>query len=236
MNTLRRQPVSRPKVALGALAGAIVLAAIVLLAEWLRPGAGLGASPITPELDADPRVAVACEAPHPREGLRPAAPANPRAVEVTSTQLYDCPTTWDGRAVRFTGEAVGGVLRRGDEAWLQLNDDPYSGEGGPLPFHRDFRGGNGGVGVLVPATLADRIESVGGPRRRGDVVQIAGVFHRVDAATSEVAIIRAVELTVLRRGEPVTAPVEPRRVAVAAILGTLAGALLLVHAQVRRRR
>lgn len=235
MNQLRRQPVSRGKVALGALAGVVVVVAVVLLGEWLRPGR-LPGTPITPELDADPRVAVECEAPAPREGLREAAPEGRPPTDVSSTELYDCPTVWDGRRVRFTGEVVGGVLQRGPEAWLQINDDVYSGEAGPLPFHRDFRGGNGGVGVLVPIGLIERIESVGGPGRRGDVVTVSGEFRRVDGPTSEVAIIRARQLEIVRHGEAVTQPVEPRRVAVATVLTGLAAALLILEWRIRRRR
>lgn len=235
MSQLRHRPVSRGKVALGAAAGVVVVVAIILLAEWLRPG-DLPGSPITPELDADPRVAVECEAPPPREGLREEAPEGRPATDVSSSELYDCPTVWDGRRVRFTGEVVGGVLQRGQEAWLQVNDDVYSGEPGPLPFHRDFRGGNGGVGVLVPIGLIERIEHVGGPGRRGDLVTVSGEFHRVDPQSNEVAIIRARVLEVVRPGQAVTQPVEPRRVAVATVLSGLAAALVVLQWRVRRRR
>lgn len=235
MSTLRRQPVSRPKVALGVVAGLCVLAAIVLMAEWLRPGAGLPTSSITPELDADPRVAITCEAPPPREGLREAAPRQRVAEEVTSSELYDCPTVWDGRPVRFTGEVIGGILQRGEESWLQLNDDAYAGGTGPLPYHRDFRGGNGGVGVLVPTRLVGSIRHVGGPAAHGDVLEVTGVFHRVDRETGEIAIVRAATLRVVRPGGPVRQVVEPRRVAVASVLGALAVALMVLQWHRRRR-
>ena len=235
MSTLRRQPVSRAKVAVGALLALLALMLVIGMAEWLRPARGTPANPITAEHDADPRVAVECEAAPAREGRRDPAPRDARPRDVSSSELYDCPTVWDGRKVRFTGEVVGGVLQRGDRAWLQLNDDPYSLAPGPLPYHRDFRGGNGGVGVLVPVELAERIRLVGGPRFHGDIVRVTGVFHRVDLETREVAIVRADALRVLRPGAPLRPVVEPERVAVATVLGALAVSLLALQWRRSRR-
>lgn len=235
MSTLRRQPVSAAKVVLGTLVTLLLLGGVVLLAEWLRPGRGTPAGPITAEHDADPRVPVDCEAVPAREGRREQPPRDTRPRDVTSSELYDCPTVWDGRPVRFTGEVVGGILQRGDEAWLQLNDDPYSLPPGPLPYHRDFRGGNGGVGVLVPVRLIEPIRSVGGPRLHGDVVQVTGTFRRVDPPTREIAIVRADTLRVLRSGTPLRPSPAPERVAVGTVLGLLAAALLLYQWHLARR-
>lgn len=236
MSTLRRHPVSRGKVLVGALVAVAVIAAIVALSEWLRPARDFPAVPITPELDADPRLAVDCPEPHAREGAREQAPRTVRPVHVSSTDLYDCPTTWDGRAVRFTGEVVGAVLRRGDHAWLQLNDDVYAGGTGPLPFHREYRGGNSGVGVLVPVESIDAVRHVGGPAVRGDRVEVAGVFGRVDPQTREVGIVRADSLKIVAVGGALPRAVEPTRVLVAALFALVAGGLLVLERVLRRRR
>ncbi|HWH31429.1 MAG TPA: hypothetical protein VNU01_02025, partial [Egibacteraceae bacterium] len=174
--------------------------------------------------------------PHAREGSREQAPRSSRAAHVGSTELYDCPTTWDGRAVRFTGEVVGGVLQRGTHAWLQLNDDVYGGEPGPLPFHRELRGPNAGVGVLVPLEFIGAITHVGGPAVQGDRVEVEGFFHRVDRESREVGVIRAETLKVVSAGQKLPRDVEPRRVLVAALLAVIAAALLWLQWRARRRR
>jgi hypothetical protein len=125
--------------------------------------------------------------------------------------------------VRYRGEVIGGVLQRSAGSWVHLNDDIYAGDIGPLPAHRDFRGGNGGLGVFIPPELAAQITHLGGPRAHGDIVEVVGTFHRVDASTGEVAILRAIQGTVTA-GRPLERPVLPaRRVAGIAMLLLMVG-------------
>jgi hypothetical protein len=187
-----------------------------------------GGEPPLAEVDADPRLPIDCP---------PAAEARSDLEAVASNELYDCPTIWDGRRVSYTGEAVGAVLRRGEVAWVHLNDDVYAGDVGPLPAHRDYQGGNGGIGVRIPADLAEEIDWVGSGRARGDVLEVVGTFHRVHAESREPAVIVATGGRVVRRGEPFTDPILPDRAVAAGVLSALA--LLLVGAErvvARRRR
>jgi hypothetical protein len=185
---------------------AAVVGAVVLLAEELRP-------PGVPTFDeplSDPRVEIECPTELPDQ-----------VPLVTSSALYDCPAHWDGIRVRYQGEAVGAVLRRGDEAWVQLNDDIYAGTVGPLPAHRDFRGGNAGIGVRIDAGTAADIAHVGGPGVSGDIVEVTGVFHRVDEATAEIAVIRAETAGVVRRGALLEQSLAADRAVVAVFLVVL---------------
>jgi hypothetical protein len=233
------QPVSRWKVLAGALAMAAAIALIVVVTEALRYPHPTDAAVTAPEgleePGSDPRDPIECEDPIPREGqVRRTDGGDQRLRRVTSSELYDCPQTFDGSLVRYRGEVIGGVLGRNEGAWVHLNDDIYAGDTGPLPAHRDFRGGNGGLGVFIPHELADQITHVGGPRTRGDIVEVVGVFHRVDPATGEVAILRAANGTVTA-GSPLERPLVPARRAVA--LGLLGVMLVTVIAErVRRPR
>jgi hypothetical protein len=47
------------------------------------------------------------------------------APVVTSGELVESPKEFDGTEITFVGEAVGESMRRGDMAWLHLNDDAY---------------------------------------------------------------------------------------------------------------
>ncbi len=240
MTDPRIAPVSRPRVLAATVAGLAMLAGVVTLTEWLRyplPAGGSVAAE-TRLAGADPRDEIICETPVPREGIpRSPDPVVPgEASTVTSNQLYDCPETYDRRAVSYRGEVVGAVLRRGGNAWVHLNDDPYAGDVGPLPAHRDFRGGNAGVGVFIPGSLADTITVIGGPQTRGDVLEVVGEFHRVDAASGEVTIIRARDGSVVREGGALPdTPLRDRQV-VAVLLGLAATAVVAAERVVARQR
>ncbi len=183
----------------------------------------------------DPRVEIECPGASTREGVErsdPVPPAELPPVEVTSGGLLDCPEHYDGRHVIFRGEVVGEPLGRGALRWIQVNDDAYSGEIGPLPSHRFYLGGNSGIGVRAPAEQVGRIRWLGGPTARGDRVEIRGVFRRYDPASTELAIIRADQVVVLAPGGPLERPVPGDRRIVAYVLTALAVAVVLVE---RRR-
>ncbi|HUH08591.1 MAG TPA: hypothetical protein VML96_12405 [Egibacteraceae bacterium] len=236
----RLSPVPRWRV-LGAIVVLVLaFAAMIWMVEQLRhplPTDG----PAVPELDvpaSDPREEVVCEDPPPREGLQRQEPSAAELTEIAviqSNQLYDCPQTHSERVVRYRGEVVGAVLRREHGVWVQLNDDVYARTLGPLPAHRDFRGGNAGVGVLLPHSVADEIRFVGGPRARGDVLEVVGVFHRVDPQTHEVSVIRAGQGELVVEGERFDDPILIDRLVAALILLALALGITAAE-RVRARR
>lgn len=231
------RPTRRRVVALWVLVALAGVAGLVGLGEALRhdhPAAGAQTPELTEEID-PLREDVPCELPAGREGAeRPVVVAAPELPQmVTSNELYDCPSTWDGRRVRYVGEVVGAVLERRDGAWVQLNDDVYADGVGPLPTHRDFRGGNAGVGVRLTRDQAARIDNVGGATQRGDLLEVVAEFRRVDPETAEVAILHVETMRILRRGEPFEIPEAPGRAAVAMVAA--AGALAIVVIERRRR-
>lgn len=233
----RREPVPRSLVLLGLAASFVALFGLAALTDLLRHP--LPDPPPSSPDDApafDPRTEVECIDPEPREGQEREERTEPRVVQASSGELYDCPQTFDDQVVSFRGEVVGALLRRGDGVWAQLNDDVYGLELGPLPSHRDFRGGNAGVGVLLPPELATQIEVIGGPAWEGDVVQVTGVFHRVDEPSGEVAIIRASSGEVVRRGQPFDDPPLRDRQIVAGLLAVTVAILTVLERLAARRR
>jgi hypothetical protein len=219
------RPPGRALTLLGVLVVALALAGVVQAVNLLRHPMP-DDLPLVPELDdpaADPRTEVECE--------EPAVGAL-----VTSNELFDCPAEHHGRRVRYRGEAVGAVLDRADGAWVQLNDDIYAEARGPLPAHRDYAGGNAGVGAFLPAGLAAEIGLLGGPQHRGDVLEVEGEFRRIDHERREVAVIVVSEGTVVQRGRPIADPVLPERRGIAIALALLALAVAVAERLVARRR
>jgi hypothetical protein len=227
-----RRPVRRHRVAVAFAIGVLSIVVIVLIGEALRhPGPADIAARGEDEAGGDPRVPVECPPPD----LPPPGRLVGEILEVTSNQLYDCPVVYDGRRVRYRGEAVGHVLRRREGAWVQLNDDVYAQDLGPLPVHRDFRGGNAGVGVFVPHDLAEQITTLGGPNDRGDIVEVVGTFQRVDSR-GEIAVIQALEGRVVDRGEPFHDPVLRDRQIAALVALAIAIAIVWSARRAARRR
>lgn len=228
------RPVRR-RVLLGAITLVVVLLVVAIEAIDLLRHPPTGGEPTIEVVDADPRVEVECPEPPTEEpddlGFGP--PLDP--LPVTSNQLYDCPASYQGRPIVYEGEAVGAVLQRGEHAWMHLNDDVYAGATGQLPAHRDFQGGNGGVGVRIPAALADQIARVGGPAERGDRLRVQGVFHRVHADSREPAVIVATRGEIVARGVPFRDPVLPDRAIAALLLSAIALVLIAAERVVARR-
>jgi hypothetical protein len=160
----------------------------------------------------------------------PAGPTSDQPVVVTADELIECPASFDGAEVRYRGEAVRAVLRRGPRSWVQRNDDPYGLELGPLYDHRTTVGGNSGIPVSIPTSVADTIAYVGGPRHRGDIIEVTGVFYRADPRDGGGPAIEADAATITRVGRPVRRSVDNARLLTAAVIAAIAlGTALLAH-------
>lgn len=238
-----REPVRRRRVLAGTALALALLAGLLALADGLRHPPSAGDPPVEDEAAAaDPRVPLDCPEPTPDEAReRPPATLAPRGepVDVTSTELLNCPEHYDRRTVRYRGEAIGGLLPRRDGTWVQVNDDVYAGPVGPLPAHRQYHGGNTGVGVRLPRGLAEQITTLGGPQTRGDLIEVVGVFRRVDPGSRVVTVVHADSLRVIRAGsrhpDP---PMQNRQIAAGAlaVLAVAMGTTQRVVAQRRQRR
>lgn len=126
------------------------------------------------------------------------AHAGGEAREVSSADLLERWREYDGTEVVFTGEVVGDVMRRGDHAWITVNDDHYSRaarlETGEL------RGGNSGIAVWLPVEEAEEISVLGRYGSKGDLVRVRGTFNTDCREHGGDFDLHARELTVLERG------------------------------------
>lgn len=155
---------------------------------------------------------------------------------VTSGEIVECPDLFDGRPVEYVGEIVGDVLHRDGGAWVLMNDDAYALETGPLPAHRDRRGYNSGLSVWLAGDVAALADEPGRADRRGDVLRVEGVVHRVDPADGGGLTIRAFSGEVLAEAVAVDRPVNTGQVVVAVVLAALAAGLWLAQRRAARDR
>lgn len=230
---MRPPPVSRSAL-LQVAASALVVVFVMVMVTWLQrsaPTAGLIPLDLADEAPAD--EFASCERTLPGDNATdPEAETPPGPVgRVSSTEVLQCPRRFDGRLVTFVGEAVGDVLRRDGGAWVQLNDDAYGLEKGPLPGHREFAGTNSGLAVWLPDDLVDLVQRPGRRGVRGDVLQVEGFLRRVDPDDGGGLTIRATDGVLLSPARELDQPVHRSQMVVAGVL-----ALLAIGLVIRERR
>jgi hypothetical protein len=150
-----------------------------------------------------------------------------------SAALVEDAADWEGHTVRFVGEAIGEAMRRGDHAWIHLNDDAYGLAGPGDEVTR--AGANSGIGVWVTAEQAGAIARFGDYRRHGDLVEVTGVFHAACPQHGGDLDIHAASLRIVRPGYPTTHPLQARRMIAAGILAVMTLGLLLASLLVDRQ-
>ncbi len=138
---------------------------------------------------------------------------------VSSSDLIENSSKFDGQVVVFRGEVVGDILRRGEYAWITVNDDVYSRR--PVREGGKLEGGNQGFGIWVPVRETREIRHIGGYRHRGDIVEIVGIFNQSCPQHGGDMDIHALELSVIQPGRSYQEIPNLRRALVALLLMVL---------------
>jgi hypothetical protein len=159
------------------------------------------------------------------------APSAAWAEPVSSVQLVEDPTVWDGRTVTFTGEAIGEAMVRGAEAWLHLNDDVYAS--GTTDERVRLGGYNSGQAVVIDSDAVAAISTFGDHRHRGDLVEVTGVFNAACPEHGGDMDLHAAGLSIVRPG---TAIVQQRHPAKLVALAACALAAIIAAAAFKRGR
>ncbi|MDP2941480.1 MAG: DNA-binding protein [Candidatus Omnitrophota bacterium] len=81
------------------------------------------------------------------------------AQSVSSTELINNARQYDGKAISYQGEVIGEVMRRGDHAWVNLND------------------GKNAIGIWMPLAQSALIAYAGSYKSKGDWIEVEGVFN-----------------------------------------------------------
>lgn len=104
------------------------------------------------------------------------------AYTVSSNELIERAKDLDGRDVVYKGELVTSILKRGDHAWINLND------------------GDNAIGVWCREDLLNEIKFVGDYKHNGDVIKVAGVFNRACGKHGGSLDIHAYSVEVVKEG------------------------------------
>jgi len=111
----------------------------------------------------------------------------------TSLELINNAKQYDGKTVNYRGEVIGEVMVRGDYAWLHVNDGIIA------------------IGIWAPKTLIGDIRYAGDYHKKGDIVEVSGMFHRSCLEHGGDLDIHASEIKKITSGSPVIQPISRKK-------------------------
>lgn len=129
------------------------------------------------------------------------------AEPIPSGRLISDPAAFNTREIEFTGEAVGEVMKRGENGWVNIND------------------GENAIGVYAGRQLLDAISTTGAYRRSGDIVSVMGTFNAVCETHGGDMDIHAKSLRVERSGKALPGQTDKRKFLALAMLSMVTGAV-----------
>jgi hypothetical protein len=130
----------------------------------------------------------------------------------TSLDLLNNAQQLDGKTINYKGEVIGDVMIRGDYAWLHVND------------------GTMAIAIWAPKTLIEDIRYAGDYHKKGDVVEVSGMFHRSCPEHGGDLDIHASEIKKVISGSPVIQPISRKK----AYLGAYSLLLVLIFYAIKK--
>lgn len=134
---------------------------------------------------------------------------------VSSSELLNNTFVYDGREVVYFGEVVGGVMERGEYAWLNVYDGDYA------------------VGIYTPMELLDGLSVPGDYNNRGDMVEVTGVFNRACREHGGDFDIHANSIRLVSRGYMLEHPVNAPQVAFTILLLVSTIPLAMIYSRIK---
>jgi len=101
---------------------------------------------------------------------------------------------YDGKTVSYKGEVIGDVMIRGDHAWQHVNDGYIA------------------IGIWASKQLIQDISFAGNYNKRGDTVEVSGIFHRSCLEHGGDLDIHAQAIRIVSSGAFVTQPVNKKKI------------------------
>ena len=129
------------------------------------------------------------------------------AQGLSSTELINNAKAYDGKIVAYEGEVIGDIMKRGANAWVNIND------------------ADNAIGVWVSAPLLKDVIYAGSYKSFGDKVEVTGIFNRACAQHGGDLDIHAQSLRKVNPGRMRPEKLNPDKINQVIIL---AGVLILI--------
>ncbi|GMQ86478.1 MAG: hypothetical protein BMS9Abin07_2057 [Acidimicrobiia bacterium] len=162
-----------------------------------------------------------------------AAPAVAQVIVPVEDLLAD-PSAFNGQTITVEGELIGDYGFRSDGTmWTQLNDDSYVQA--PVVDGGELTGSNVGIGVRMPAALAQSLDPPGGYRVRGPVVQATGVWKYHDPDRQGESYLDASAVETVEQGTRLEESGNMVAIGIGVLLLAISGLLWLRYVAARDR-
>ena len=105
--------------------------------------------------------------------------------KVKIKELFENSEKYNGKSVVIEGEAIGEIIGKGEEKWVNIKDE-----------FEDFA-----IGVVINEKDAEKIEYLGRYRVKGDILRIEGIYNVNCLKHQGERDIHAVKIEVIKKGE-----------------------------------
>jgi len=163
-----------------------------------------------------------------------AAPALAQVQIVPVSDLLTAPARYDGATITVEGELIGDYgFRSSGNMWTQLDDDSYARA--PIVEGGELTGANSGIGLRMPAALAEGLSPPGGYRLRGPIVRATGQWRFHDPARQGETYLDVSSIEVMEQGEQLTEGPDVPVMVVGIVLLVVGLVVMLRYVQLRNR-
>lgn len=140
-----------------------------------------------------------------------ASSATPAFAAVSSTQLIESSQAHDGEKITYVGEAIGDVMKRGENGWVNVHD------------------GDNAIGIWAQVDELNKIGVTGDYGHIGNTVLVKGTYNRACSEHGGEADIHAESLSIVEAGSAIEHSFNLNKAFAAAILAPLALALFFIE-------
>lgn len=119
---------------------------------------------------------------------------------VNIKHLFEKSEKYDGQKVIFTGEAIGDLMKSGENYWINVKD------------------GDAVIGVFLEKKDAEKIKYLGRYGVKGDILKIEGIYHANCPTHYGERDVHAIKVEVIDRGKILKREIELKKVILSFIL------------------
>lgn len=116
------------------------------------------------------------------------------------TDFIEKGTEYDNKTFTIEGEAIGEIMKRGDNCWININD------------------GNMAIGIWCDFDLGTKVSTFGNYHNTGDTIKVTGEFHKACPEHGGDLDFHATSLEIVKSGTKTSHPISSARVILSCIL------------------
>jgi len=132
------------------------------------------------------------------------------SMSISSNELIENAVKYDKQIVVYSGEVIGDIMKRGDNAWINVSD------------------GSNAIGVWLPYSETMKIKYTGLYNHKGDTVKVEGIFNKACPEHGGDLDIHCKKIEVLKEGYTAQEKINYKNILIAGILLVLAVVLNLI--------